>query len=222
MTADPFACLPRNHFGAILTDVPSRFETWSARGKGRSADRHYDTMTWDELRALDVASLATQDCVLFHWATWPTLPQQLELISAWGFTYKTCAFDWTEADVRQLDMFADNPGVAIGCGYWTRQNTEPCLLATREHPKRLHADVRQAIIEPRRDHSRKPDQIYDRIERLVAGPYLELFARRRRPDWCCWGNGLSPDFYSPNDDINKSVSAGFSVIRERARRASCQ
>ena len=76
----------------------------------------------------------------------------------------------------------------MGMGYWTRANTEPCLLATRGKPKRLNADVRQAIITPRRQHSRKPDGVYGRIERLVAGPYLELFARTRRFGWDAWGN----------------------------------
>jgi N6-adenosine-specific RNA methylase IME4 len=73
-------------------------------------------------------------------------------------------------------------------GYWTRANSEVCLLATRGHPKRLNADVRQGIIEPRREHSRKPDCVPGRIERLVAGPYLELFARTRREGWDSWGN----------------------------------
>jgi len=73
-------------------------------------------------------------------------------------------------------------------GYWTRANSEPCLLATRGKPKRLSAAVRQGIIEPRREHSRKPDCVHERIERLVAGPYLELFARATRPGWTCWGN----------------------------------
>jgi N6-adenosine-specific RNA methylase IME4 len=75
-----------------------------------------------------------------------------------------------------------------GLGYWTRANTEPCLLTTRGHPKRLHADVRQGIIAPRREHSRKPPCIHERIERLVAGPYVELFARQRRSGWDAWGN----------------------------------
>jgi len=75
----------------------------------------------------------------------------------------------------------------MGLGYWTRANSEVCLLATRGKPKRKHADVRQAILEPRREHSRKPDCVYDRIERLVDGPYLELFARQTRPGWDSWG-----------------------------------
>jgi N6-adenosine-specific RNA methylase IME4 len=188
----PLASLPRAYFGAILADPPWRFETWSDAGRDRSADRHYPTMTMDEIRAVDVAALAARDSVLFLWAVWSMLPQAFALIEAWGFTYKTCGFCWTKADASQLDMFRDDVDVAIGTGYWTRANSEPCLLATRGKPRRIRADVRQAIVTPRREHSRKPDEIHDRIERLVAGPYLEMFARRRRPGWTVWGNNEIP------------------------------
>ena len=73
-------------------------------------------------------------------------------------------------------------------GYWTRANSEVCLLATKGNPKRINADVRQVIQAPLREHSRKPECIYERIERLVDGPYLELFARNRRDGWTSWGN----------------------------------
>jgi len=76
----------------------------------------------------------------------------------------------------------------FGLGYWTRANSEPCLLATRGKPKRLHADVAQIIMEPVREHSRKPDCARQRIERLVTGPYLELYARSQCPNWDYWGN----------------------------------
>jgi N6-adenosine-specific RNA methylase IME4 len=148
-------------------------------------------MTLDDLRALDVASLMLPDAVMFMWAIWPMLPQALALIQGWGFTFKTCAFVWTKADTSQIDLFRDDADVAIGTGYWTRANTESCLLATPGRPRRLHADVRQAIIEPRLEHSRKPHGIHDRIERLVAGPHLELLARRQRPGWTCWGDEIS-------------------------------
>jgi len=180
------ADLPRNHFGAILGDPPYYYATRSANGRGRSPD--YNTMSIDEIAALPVGDLAAGNCVLFLWACWPTLADALKVIEAWGFEYKTCAFDWMKADASQIDMFRDDGDVQMGLGYWTRANTEPCLLATRGKPKRLHADVRQGILEPRREHSRKPDQVYDRIERLVAGPYLELFARQRRPGWTPWGD----------------------------------
>ncbi len=70
----------------------------------------------------------------------------------------------------------------------TRANPEPCLLATRGRPKRQSGDVRKLLIEPCREHSRKPDAAYTRIERLLPGPYLELFARRSRPGWDGFGN----------------------------------
>ena len=145
-------------------------------------------MSLDEIAALPVGELAAHDCVLFIWGVWYYLPQTLDVIKAWGFEYKTCAFCWQKADISQPDMFKDQYEGQWGLGYWVRQNTEFCLLATRRSPKRLNATVQQGIIEPRREHSRKPDGIHKRIERLVSGPYLELFARQKRPGWDVWGN----------------------------------
>lgn len=184
-------------YGAILADPPWRYEVWSGEtavkrrnspGTNVGAAVHYETMSAEELALLPVASLAAEDCVLFLWVTWPTLVQALKLIETWGFTYKTCGFDWMKANASQVEMFDDSMEGQMGMGYWTRANSEPCLLATRGKPKRLHADVRQAIIAPRREHSRKPDGVHKRIERLVAGPYVELFSRQKRLGWDVWGN----------------------------------
>ena len=190
-----FDSLPQKHFRAILADPPWRFRTWNnatavkARGYGdASAGAHYNTMPIEDIRALPVGDLATADCALFLWITWPNLLDALAVIQAWGFEFKTAAFVWTKAHAGQLEMFEQSIPDQMGMGYWTRANTEPCLLATRGKPVRVNADVRQAIIEPRREHSRKPDCIHGRIERLVAGPYLELFARRRRTGWEAWGD----------------------------------
>ena len=194
---DPFANLPRGHFKAIYADPPWRFNVWSGEtavkrressGTNVSASVHYQTMPIEEICALPVSEIAADDCALFLWATWPTLLDAIKLIEAWGFTYKTCAFDWMKAHAGQIEMFRDDCDVLMGMGYWTRANSEPCILATRGKPKRLNADVRQGIIEPRREHSRKPDCVPGRIERLVEGPYLELFARTQRPGWTVWGN----------------------------------
>jgi N6-adenosine-specific RNA methylase IME4 len=191
---DPFDGLPRGHFGAIYADPPWRFKTWNktetvqARGSKSTYTVHYHTMPADEIAALPVSEIASDDCVLFLWACWPMLREAFDLIDAWGFTYKTCAFDWMKARTQQLDIFRDDADASMGMGYWTRANSEPCLLATRGKPKRVHADVRQGIIEPRREHSRKPDCVPSRIERLVAGPYLELFSRTTREGWTCCGN----------------------------------
>ena len=183
--------LPGRHFGAILVDPPYRFKTWNkattvkARGSGTV---HYRTMTLAEIAAVPVEKVAARDCALFVWATWPMLKSVLRVIEWWDFEYKTCAFDWAKADTSQIDMFRDDADATCGMGYWTRANTEPCLLATRGRPRRLNKDVRMGIIEPRREHSRKPDCVHKRIERLVGGPYLELFARAHRRGWTAWGD----------------------------------
>jgi N6-adenosine-specific RNA methylase IME4 len=195
---DPFGGLPRAKYRAILADPPWRFQTWDKQTAVRVAHSsgctdarardHYRTMTVGGIKALPVGGLAADDCALFLWITWPQLEDALSVIAAWGFRYKTCAFAWTKTRKGHFTLYDDN--TAMGLGYWTRANTEVCLLATRGRPKRLHKGVRQAIIEPRREHSRKPDCAHDRIERLVAGPYLELFARARRRGWDAWGDGV--------------------------------
>jgi N6-adenosine-specific RNA methylase IME4 len=178
-----FAGLPEKHFRAILADPPWRFRSWSARGTGRNAVSHYDCLDFEALAALPVADLAADDCALFLWAVDPLLPRALDLITRWGFEFKTVAFYWIKlngATRRDADYFT-------GLGYWTRANPEQCLLATRGRPKRRAKDVKRLVVEKRREHSRKPDCIRERIERLMAGPYLELFARASRDGWTTWG-----------------------------------
>jgi N6-adenosine-specific RNA methylase IME4 len=217
-----FDDLPRNHFKAILADPPWRFETWNKatavkrRGSGTNvcAAVHYSTMTIEDICALPVADIAATDCCLFLWISWPMLPDALRLIKAWGFKFKTCAFDWMKAHNGQIEMFRDDADALMGMGYWTRANSEPCLLATRGNPKRLDAGVRMGIIEPRREHSRKPDCVHGRIERLVSGPYLELFARQSRPNWTVWGNQTTR-FDQPTGGAN--VSSGNEGILNSQR-----
>ncbi|TVQ34630.1 MAG: DNA methyltransferase [Geminicoccaceae bacterium] len=177
------------HYRVIYADPPWSFATYSARGKGRTADAHYDTLDLEGIKALPVADWAAPDCVLFLWATDPLLPAALDVVHAWGFTYKTVGFYWAKLNKRtegalgfgERDFFT-------GMGFWTRANPEPCLLATRGKPKRVSAGVKKLVVSPRREHSRKPDVVAERIEALVAGPYLELFARAARPGWDVWGN----------------------------------
>lgn len=170
-------------YGAILADPPWKYDIGGCRG---SADKHYTTTATEGICEIPVPDWAADDCVLFVWGTWPKLWDSHEVIAAWGFTFKTCAFVWVKGE--GLPMWPDDIKTEVGMGYWTRSNTEFCLLATRGKPKRLNADVRQVIIDRRREHSRKPDEIYARIERLVDGPYLEMFARQTRDGWDAWGN----------------------------------
>lgn len=184
--------LPRaGKYRVILADPPSPFETFGGAKVPARGAQPYRTMPFEKLAALPVKEIAAPNCVLLYWVTWPTLEHALAVIKAWGFTYKTCGFDWMKADISQLDIFRDDATASMGLGYWTRSNSEPCLLATRGKPSRRDAGVRMGIIEPRRDHSRKPECVYERIERLVAGPYVELFARKRQPGWDALGDERS-------------------------------
>jgi N6-adenosine-specific RNA methylase IME4 len=173
--------LPAGRFPTIVVDPPWHWGTWSERGRGRCADRHYAIMGLDDIKAMPVADLALQDSVLLLWVPCCLLEHGLAVAAAWGFRFKTVGFVW--AKITRGDGLP-----CAGLGYWTRQGAELCLLATRGQPRRLHRDVRQVIIEPRREHSRKPDRIYGDIERLLPGPYIELFSRASpRPGWTLWG-----------------------------------
>jgi N6-adenosine-specific RNA methylase IME4 len=185
----------QGRYSVIYADPPWRFATFSPRGEGRSAAAHYKCMPFDELCKLPVSNHALTDCALFLWATDPLLPRALELIDAWGFTYKTVAFYWAKLNSGIAGQTFGQRDFCTGMGYWTRANPEQCLLATIGRPKRLSMAVKRLIIAPRREHSRKPDEAYAGIEKLVAGPYLELFARSARPGWRAWGDqvGLFDD-----------------------------
>jgi N6-adenosine-specific RNA methylase IME4 len=168
----------RRKYGAIYADPPWSFRNWSAKGTGRNAVSHYDCLDFDALASLPVADLAADDCALFLWAVDPLLPRAFDLIRAWGFEYKTVAFYWVKL----------NTAAKHEADYWTRANPEQCLLATRGKPSRKAKDVRRLVVEKRREHSRKPDCVRERIERLVAGPYVELFSRVTKSGWDCWGD----------------------------------
>lgn len=178
-----FEPLKRNHYGAILCDPPWAFRTYGGNDTTphRTATDHYDTMAiGGDLYSLPVQNLASPDCALFLWVVDSHLDVALKLGEMWNFKYKTRAFEW-------LKTTNNGDGYRISMGYWTRKQSESCLLFTRGKPRRLSKGVRQIIEEPIRQHSRKPDDIYRRIERLVAGPYCELFATRRWPGWSGWG-----------------------------------
>jgi N6-adenosine-specific RNA methylase IME4 len=184
-SSTPFST--RRKYGVIYADPPWSFRNWSAKGTGRNAVSHYDCLDFPSLAALPIADLAADDCALFLWVTDPLLPRGLELLKAWGFEYKTVAFYW----VKLNSAAQHDAHYFTGLGYWTRANPEQCLLATRGKPSRRAKDVRRLVVEKRREHSRKPDCVRERIERLVAGPYLELFGRQTKRGWDCWGNQRS-------------------------------
>ncbi|MBF0249939.1 MAG: hypothetical protein HQL35_04835 [Alphaproteobacteria bacterium] len=203
MVRDFTALRPSGGFRVISADPAWRFKTYSEKGQDKCPD--YDTMTIGEIRDMPVEILAAKDCVLFLWVTWPMMPDWNSVIESWGFEYAGLAWEW-----RKFNPVTGK--YAFGPGYGTRKNLEPCLLATRGNPQlkpelpddlfglgRVPEGVRsvrdwiecwpdEEIRAPRDvEHSRKPDEQYERIETLFDGPYVELFARQKWPGWRGWG-----------------------------------
>jgi len=195
---------PSGGFRVILADPPWRFENYSAAGEAKNPSAYYDCLSISDIAALPVSLLAADDCALFMWMTWPLMPFWHQVIAGWGFDYSGLAWEWIKYN-PQTDKYA------FGAGYGTRKNLEPCLLATRGNPSLRRASagglfepvavegahsVRDFMMAmpgdclraPRREHSRKPAEQYQRIETLFDGPYVELFARHQRPGWRAWGN----------------------------------
>lgn len=181
---------PAGLFGAILADPPWQTVNYASKGLPQRGDvQHYDTMDLDALKALPVSDIAAKDCALVMWVISSHLDQALDLGKAWGFVFKTHAFTWRKVKKSiEPEDYEDDDATRMGMGRWTRKETEIALLFTRGAPRRKSGGVREIINMPRREHSRKPDEIFTRVEELVAGPYLELFARQARPGWHAWGD----------------------------------
>lgn len=170
----------------IYADPPWAFRTYSGKGKQRSAEKHYKTMSIDEIKKMPVREIEDDDCALFLWATFPMLKEALEVVTAWGFEYKTVAFTWIKKNKKRDSIF-------WGMGYWTRSNAEICILGTRGHPKRMSNSVHQVIMSNIEEHSKKPKEARDRIVELMGDlPRVELFARESIPGWDVWGNEVEP------------------------------
>lgn len=180
MIIDNLADARRGRYRCILADVPSHF---SAGTRGRP--QHYQRMRDAELMQLPIGELAHPGgCWLFYWATSPHARTFWKVPEAWGFRYSGRAFVW----IKTLEGSGLLPRAFVGMGYTTRKNAEDCWLFRRGMPKRNARDVQEPIFAPLREHSRKPEEQFDRIRRYCSGPRLELFARQERVGWDCWGN----------------------------------
>lgn len=167
---------PTDKFPVIYADPPWRYEHPPMGDSGRSIENHYPTMTLEEICAVPVADIATDDAVLLLWATAPKLAECLEVIEAWGFDYRTC-MAWVKDK--------------IGMGYYVRNKHELLLIARRgalpvPPPSARPSSVVNA---PRKAHSAKPHEFYELIEQMYPDhPKVELFCRSPREGWSAWGN----------------------------------
>jgi N6-adenosine-specific RNA methylase IME4 len=176
------APLPRDRrYPIALVDAPWPWEAYDlASGMERAVEVHYPTMSVKDICALPVGELATADAALFLWTTAPHLQDAFSVIEAWGFSY-----------ITNIVWVKDS----LGLGYWVRNQHEHLLIAKRGAMRCPPEGLRppSVIHAPRREHSRKPDEAYDLIERMYPDlPKIELFARARRPGWEAWGNEAPP------------------------------
>lgn len=201
----PFGDLRLFSYGAILADPPWRFANFSAKGEEKNPTAHYPCMSFDELAALPVNHLAASDCAIFMWATAPMLPDALRLLDAWGFTFKTMGA-WAKQSSTGASW-------AFGTGYVFRSALEPYLIGTRGHPVVRSRSVRNLIVAPVREHSRKPRQAHRDVESLFDGPYAELFAREAALGWDVWGNQTGK--FDNGGTADRGQGAGSSLLSTR-------
>lgn len=158
----------KKKYQIIYADPP-----WEYRNMGNiqaAANSHYPTMKQKDIEALPVANLADENCILFLWATFPKLQEALDTIKAWGFEYKTVGFVWIKKN--------KNGGNFFGVGWYTKSNTEICLIGVKGKAPKISNKVSQIIEAPIQGHSKKPDITRDKIIEFCGDlPRIELFAR---------------------------------------------
>ena len=207
---DLLATAAGRRFGCVLADPAWQF----INRTGKVAPEHrrltrYGTLTVDEISALPVPQICAEVAHLYLWVPNALLPDGLRVMSAWGFQYKTNII-WRK--IRK-DGGSDGRGV----GFYFRNVTEIVLFGVRGKNARTLQPGRTQVnyIESRkREHSRKPDEIYPVIEACSAGPRIELFARGARPGWVVWGNEAAEDYapswptYSYNSASERGLLSG--------------
>lgn len=136
--------------------------------------------------------VAADDCMLFLWVTFPNLQEGLDVIKAWGFKYKTLGFSWIKTNKKNGKPF-------FGIGYYTKSNCEVCLIGVKGKPIKVSNSISSVVIEPRAEHSKKPDSVREKIVALCGDiPRLEMFARTKTAGWDIWGNEIKNDIVIEN------------------------
>ncbi len=181
--AEDFSRSVAGQFGTILADPPWQFQNRT----GKMAPEHkrlsrYATLSLDEIKSIPVAASAAPASHLYLWVPNALLAEGLAVMAAWGFIYKS--------NIVWHKIRKDGGPDGRGVGFYFRNVTELVLFGVRGSLRTLSPGRRQVnfLATQKREHSRKPDELYDIVERCSPGPYLELFARQRREGWAHWGN----------------------------------
>lgn len=176
-------------YNIIYADPP-----WSygdkRTGKGKNnpngaggAEKHYRTMNTQDICDLPVKNIAADNCMLVMWTTAPMIFEAKKVIDAWGFDYKTFGLVWVKMTNDMSKVRGD------GIGNYTVQNAEYCLIALKGKYWRNKTGIKQILLAPKQEHSKKPDEERERIVELLGDlPRIELFARQHADGWDCWGN----------------------------------
>jgi len=172
--------LPDGKYNVIYADPPWNYNDTCEDGaiQSKGADKHYPTMTIQQLCKLNVQSLCVDDCILFLWVTSPLLEESFEIINSWGFNYKA-SFVWDK--------------IKHNMGHYNSVRHEFLLMCTRGSftPENLVLFDSVVSVEKSKKHSEKPEIFYEMIEQLYpSGKKIELFARKTRKGWSSWGNEI--------------------------------
>lgn len=171
-------------YRTILADPAWGVPSQRGKNSSRSAESHYELMSLERIKAMPVADLCEENAHLYIWICNSLLQEGLDVIKAWGFTYRSPIY-WIKP--------------RLGLGNYIRNASETCLFATRGSAPVKFRSQPNWLFAPQQEHSHKPEEQYAIIERLSHGPYLELFARRRQsPRWDVWGNEIDSDIIIPD------------------------
>jgi len=178
-----------NKYNIIYADPPWKYNSRNNINTrfGGGVFNKYSLMTMEEIKSLPISNLAEENCVLFLWCTFPYLDEQIKLFDYWGFRYCTLGFSWIKTNSKNGKPF-------FGVGYYAKSNCEICLMGMKGQLKPISNKVSSVIISPRREHSKKPDEVRNKIVELFGDlPRIELFAREKVEGWASWGNEIESD-----------------------------
>jgi len=180
---------PNKKYNIIYADPAWQFNSrihQENRGFTHSLEKHYSTMTEKEICSLPVQDIADENCILFMWVTDSHLKQALNVINAWGFTYKTIGFTWVKQYASGSYCYNFSPYVL--------KSTEICLIATKGKLKEIKErnNIKGLVFAERTKHSKKPQEVSKRITEMCKDlPKIELFARETADGWDSWGNEIT-------------------------------